>query len=388
MKSNRLISTILATLLCLTGVSQQARAQQPVSGSSKTDGSAEASSGVDLSTLLARVWRGRPAGFSLMPSGRYRSLTAAATVSAQNPQDNYTGPKIRIAVMNLSGSALNSVTTAHSTTNTTTIALPPPSDFARGLTEMLTTALVKTGRFVVLERTAIDRVTGEQDFGESGRVNPETAPAKGRIIAAQTLINGDITEFSYEQSSFGGKASPIGQLAAKADKVTAIVALDIRLLDAVTGEVIFSQRSKGKASMSGVAADFAYLDKSLSVASQQNTPLGKASREALEGSVAAIVAGLKKVPWSGRIIDVREDRVYINAGSEAGIQSGMQFDVYEPQLALVDPETGKALGTPDRRIGAVTVEAVEDKYSVARVTDGSTFKRNNLVRFKGQPQKP
>ena len=44
------------------------------------------------------------------------------------------------------------------------------------MTEMLTTALTKSERFVVLERAALDKVTAEQDLGASGRVNPEFAP--------------------------------------------------------------------------------------------------------------------------------------------------------------------------------------------------------------------
>jgi hypothetical protein len=66
----------------------------------------------------------------------------------------------------------------------------------------------------------------------------------------------------------------------------------------------------------------------------------------------------------------------------------MEFDVYEQQEALVDPDTGKALGTPDRKLGSLKVDTVQDKYSIASVTSGSGFKRNHVVRFKGAPQKP
>jgi curli biogenesis system outer membrane secretion channel CsgG len=295
---------------------------------------------------------------------------------------------MRIAVLDLSGSALKSQTEYQQASTTTTIALPSPSEFARGLTEKLTTALVATGKFVVLERASIEKVTGEQDFGDSGRVNRETAAAKGKIIGAQSLITGDITEFVYEQSRVGGRFKPIAALNAQADVVTAKVAIDIRLIDAVTGEVVFSRRAKGKASMTGVAADFTKVDQSFSAGASSNTPLGKASREALEQAVAAIVAGMKKVPWSGRIIDVRSGSIYINAGSDIGMQPGLELDVYEQQEPLVDPETGKKLGTPDRRIGSVVIDRVEEKYSVARSTSGDGFKRNHLLRFKGQTGKP
>ena len=36
-----------------------------------------------------------------------------------------------------------------------TIAIPPPTDFAMALTEVLTTELARTGKFIVLERKSI-----------------------------------------------------------------------------------------------------------------------------------------------------------------------------------------------------------------------------------------
>lgn len=307
---------------------------------------------------------------------------------AQQSTENWPGPKIRIAVMDLSGAALKSQTTYQTGSTSTTIAIPPPAEFALGLTEMLTTALVKTSRFVVVERAAVEKIINEQNLGASGQVNPETAAAKGKIIGAQSLVTGEITEFSYRQSSIGGSINPINILKAKSDRVTAMVALDIRMIDATTGEVLFSRRAKGTASMTGVAAELTQGDRNFSASASANTPLGRASRQAIEEAVAAILAGAKKVPWSGRIVDVRDGQIYINAGTEIGVQPGMEFDVFEQKEALVDPASGKSLGTPDRRIGSISAQVVEDKYSIAKATEGGEFKRNQLLRFKGQAQKP
>lgn len=315
-------------------------------------------------------------------------LLALLPQAASGQRADWTGPRMRIAVMNFSGSAFREYVKEERDSRTTTVALSPPAEFALGLTEMLTTALVATGRFIVVERAAIDKVTGEQDFAASGRVNKETGAQQGKIIGAQALMTGDITEFSYNQTSVGGTFKPLKFIKAKTDKVTAMVALDIRIVDAVTGEVIFSHRAEGKSSMTGASAELTRGDQEFSLSGYKNTPLGQASREAIESVVAAVVAGMKTAPWSGRIIDVREGLIYINSGSEAGIQAGMEFEVYEQQEPLVDPDTGKTLGTPDRKIGMIRVSAVEEKYSVAQAIAGSEFKRNHLIRFKGQSQKP
>ena len=59
MKAKRFISTILAVILALGVVIKAAQAQQPVPASSKTDGSADAASPINLPNLIARVWRSR-----------------------------------------------------------------------------------------------------------------------------------------------------------------------------------------------------------------------------------------------------------------------------------------------------------------------------------------
>ncbi len=85
MKTNRLISTILAMMLCMSGVSRQAQAQQPASASSETAGSGVASSKGNAQTLLAISWRGRRPGFSLVPSSSYASVKGISAATASPP---------------------------------------------------------------------------------------------------------------------------------------------------------------------------------------------------------------------------------------------------------------------------------------------------------------
>ena len=63
---------------------------------------------------------------------------------------------------------------------------------------------------------------------------------------------------------------------------------------------------------------------------------------------------------------------------------GMTLEVFDPQPTLIDPETGRNLGAPDKRIGEVVIDGVEQEYSTATVVSGTGFKRNQVVRFKTQ----
>src|SRR6185295_5124293 len=84
-------------------------------------------------------------------------------------QAQMTTPRLRVAVMDLTGTALKMQTAqspnaAGGTTSQTTVSIPPPAEFARSLTEALTTQLAATGKFVVLERAALAQVQQEQEL--------------------------------------------------------------------------------------------------------------------------------------------------------------------------------------------------------------------------------
>lgn len=314
-------------------------------------------------------------------------------IAQGNPPQMVT-PRLRVAVMDLTGSALKmqmaqAPTASGGVTTQTTISIPPPAEFARALTEALTTSLAATGKFIVLERAALQLVQQEQDLGASGRVNTETAADKGKLIGAQMIITGDITAFTYNRSSVGGQLTNIVKgLDAGVERVTASVSIDLRLVDAVTGQVIASIKGDGNAAQQGVTGHLTRDEKKYDGSMALSTPLGKASRGAIVKSVAGIIDNIPKVKWSARVIDFRDGVVYVNAGLDGGMVKGMALEVFDPQPVLVDPETGRNLGSPDKLIGEVVIEGVEQQYSTATVVNGSGFKRNQVVRFKGQGGRP
>jgi len=303
-------------------------------------------------------------------------------------------PRLRVAVMDLTGTALKMQTAQAPNaqggmTSQTTISIPPPAEFARSLTEALTTSLTATGKFVVLERAALAQVQQEQDLGASGRVNTETAADKGKLMGAQMLITGDITQFTYNRSAIGGKLTNIVKgLDAGVERVSASVSIDLRLIDAVTGEVIASIKGDGSSAQQGVTGHLTKDEKKYDGSVALSTPLGKASRQAIEKSIDGIINNIPKLKWSARVIDFRDGVVYVNTGQGGGLTKGMTLEVFDPQPTLIDPETGRNLGSPEKLIGEIVVDAVEAQYSTATVVSGTAFKRNQVVRIKGQGGKP
>jgi curli biogenesis system outer membrane secretion channel CsgG len=325
-------------------------------------------------------------------------LLVSSITRAQPQPVSLVTPRLRVAVMDLTGSALKMqqmtqvaqpVGGVVTQSTQTTIAIPPPAEFARSLTEALTTSLVATGRFIVLERLALAQVQQEQDLGASGRVNKETAAEVGKITGAQVLITGDITSFTFQRSALGGKlTNMLKGVDAGVERVSAAVTIDLRLIDAATGEVIASVKGDGNAAQQGVSASLTKDEKHYDGSASLTTPLGKASREAIQKSIAGIIANVPKMKWSARVIDFRDGVVYVNAGTNYGMQPGTALEIFDPQPVLIDPESGRNLGAPDKLIGEVVIDKVDAQYSTAKVVTGADFKRNQVARLKGQGPKP
>jgi len=131
-----------------------------------------------------------------------------------------------------------------------------------------------------------------------------------------------------------------------------------------------------------VATDLTKGDQQISASGAWSTPLGQASRAAITKVVEQLVAGLPEPKWSAKIVDVRDGVVYLNAGADGGVSPGQVLEVYEVQPALIDPDTGKNLGAPDKLLGEIQVETVQAGFSTAKMLAGGGFARNNVVRRK------
>jgi curli biogenesis system outer membrane secretion channel CsgG len=292
------------------------------------------------------------------------------------------GLKKRVAVMDMSMAATTMAQPAQGGggTFTTAIQIPPPADFAMALTEILTTELAKTGRFIVLERKGMTDIAAEHDLAASGKANAETAAKTGSIIGAQYLVRCAISEYAYSQTGTSGSFKVIPGINLGASVLRAQVGIDTRVYDALTSEVVASATSHGTATSSGADVKLSNTKMEAGAAGFVTTPLGRASREALDGAVQFIVAKLGEAKWEARVIRADGGQIYVNAGAEAGVENGQTFGVYRAGDALIDPASGINLGTPDKQVGVVRIKTVTPKYSIAELVSGEAPKRNDILR--------
>jgi curli biogenesis system outer membrane secretion channel CsgG len=243
----------------------------------------------------------------------------------------------------------------------------------------LADALTQSGQFVVLERQTLSDVMGEQDLAASGRAQKSKSAETGKLTSAQILLKGTITEFALEESGSGSGIGFMG-ISVKNKKSEAHIGLIIRLIDTTTGQVLDSHRVEGKAKSGGfkIGLDIAGVD--FGTGAFKKTPLGKATQIAIDNAVEFIAAKLKNIPFQGRIIKAKDEKVFLTAGERTGTSVGDVFSVYVVDEELIDPDTGESLGAEEEKIGTVEILQVKEKYSKAKILSGNGFKRGHIIR--------
>jgi len=251
----------------------------------------------------------------------------------------------------------------------------------QGVSDMLATALVKSGKFAVLERQEIEKVMQEQQLGQSGLVTPESAPKVGQLLGAELFVVGAVTEFGTQERNVGGGISMLGGgLSTK----TARAVIDLRLVNTTTGEVIAAETEEGSESTTGMSVRYSDIDFS-NTSAWNDTDIGKATREAVDRCVQLISDNFGKVPWSGKILKVNSDgTVLMKPGSEGNVKEGMEFEVFRKGEEVKDPDTGLSLGAEESKVGRIKVkeDILNGKACKADVVDGKDFKIGDIVREK------
>src|SRR5712671_7976004 len=176
-------------------------------------------------------------------------------------------------------------------------------DIGRGVTDLLVTMLVKDGSYSVIERKAMDKILAEQNFSNSDRANPNSAAKIGKLLGVDAIIVGSITQFGNDTKNTGvggvgaglGKVG-IGGFGRKESK--AIVALDARIVDIDTAEILAVAEGKGESQRSSTSlvggggnwhgfgaggVDFGNSD-------FQNTIIGEAVKSAVENMSTEVIA--------------------------------------------------------------------------------------------------
>jgi curli biogenesis system outer membrane secretion channel CsgG len=147
----------------------------------------------------------------------------------------------------------------------------------RELSDMLASELVSTRSFQVLDRKDIEAVLGEQDLSDTDRVDPATKVKMGKLKGAKYLVAATVSSFEEDVKATGGAVRFKGlSVGGKRDK--AYIAIDLKVVDSETGEIVDTRTIEAEAKGQGLAAGLSLRNFSINGSDYQKTPAGKAIR--------------------------------------------------------------------------------------------------------------
>jgi len=158
------------------------------------------------------------------------------------------------------------------------------SDVGEKLATMLTSELVSTKAFNMVDRGKLESILAEQNLSATGRVAPATAAKIGQLTGAQYLVTGTVSAFEEDTSGSGGGFS-FGGFKVGGKKDTAYLAVDLRIMDTTTGDIVDTRTVEGRSEGGGFTLDVSKWGFDGSLGQESKTPTGKAIRAAIiEGS--------------------------------------------------------------------------------------------------------
>lgn len=261
-------------------------------------------------------------------------------------------------------------------------------DVGKGISDMLVQKLVTDGKYSVIERNALDKVLGEQNFSNSDRADASTAAKIGRVLGVDAIIIGSITQFGRDDQhtnigggGYGGYGSKLGLGGIGTKKSKAVVGITARLVNTTTGEILAAVTGKGESSRSGTSligagagggsGGVGGLDMGSSNFGQ--TILGEAVQAAVTDAATQLdtAAGnlpTVKVSVSGLVADVSGNTLIINVGSKTGLKVGDTLDISRQVRTVKDPATGKVLKAITDKIGSGTVTQIDQDSATVTFT--------------------
>lgn len=255
---------------------------------------------------------------------------------------------------------------------------------AKGVSDLLTDKLVRDGTYTVVERSKVEQILKEQNFGASGRVEPSTAAQIGRVLGVDAIVIGTITQFNIEESG-GNRVCVVVCIGKK--KRGAVVQVNSRLVSTSTAEVLAAAEGKAAVNKSDNNLRVGVIYENQSNNTDVDALLSTAAEEAVTKMLSEIVAAAPKVAGyatlpnvSAIVADITGNQITINKGTENSFRNGMKLSIERMVKEVKDPQTGNVLRTITSPVGRIELIEVSNGYATGKIISGTGFKVGDLAK--------
>lgn len=291
-------------------------------------------------------------------------LTLALVVAVLVPLPAAAQAKIRIAIWDFENNSAGNYWFSH--------------DLGKAARNQIDTFMAEnaalSAKFSVVEREKLEMVMKEQGLATAGALDPQSAAKVGRILGVKYILTGAIDKFSINKTGGG-----IGRLGVGGSMTTADATINMRFIDTTTAERVVSLSGDGQVKKGGgfVGGTSLSRDAEWGIASEA---VGKAAQAIVtkltgEGYLAKIGPGTGAASGlEARIAKIDGNTAYLNIGSSAGVKVGDKFVVFSVGAAIIDPDTGQALGASEKQTGTGQVTEVEERFAIMTFSGAAKVK--------------
>jgi len=214
----------------------------------------------------------------------------------------------------------------------------------------VTSRLVQSGAFGVVERAQLNYVLRELNLHQTGLIEGQTAIALGNKVGAEYTFIANLIELN---------AGIVDHFAYNA--LNGRVAFNCKVVDNKTGYVKISEVVKGSQSQH-------IGPKDRPQASQINNLLAGAVREAAKSIADKIYEFGSAV--TATVMRVNGDKAYVNLSTEQGARIGGLYVAFKEGQPLIDPASGDVIGVEEEELGFLKVIEVKGNYCVMQIKKG------------------
>lgn len=285
-----------------------------------------------LATGCSSSWN--PFAFEGPPGGRAASLTGK------------TSPKQTVVVIGEFENPGNSVTGWR--------------DIGSGVSEAIAKTLVNDARFDVRVDAKFAREVQALVNRAPNALVEQLGEIRRRAGHVDFVLLGKVTDF-HHTGELGREASRWGLFGPKNE---AVVAVDVTIIDLATARLASSDQIVGTAGASKTPPDETYRDMSFGSYLFWETPLGIATKRAVEASAERLAEVAPRTVAEmriARLVGLRE--VEVLAGSDHGLQQGQMFHVCVQDettgamVAVRDPQTNLPLEARVTKVNRTSARA-------------------------------
>ena len=203
-------------------------------------------------------------------------------------------------------------------------------DMGTIVAEWFITAMVREGRFDVVERRMLEKILNEQKLAMSGVVDASSATQIGKLLGVKVIISGSVM------------------------KLKEVIEINARIIDVESASIIAAENIK-----SGATARLQDMIVEMSEKIIKNFPL------------------------EGYVVNRSGDSVTLDLGIRTGVKTGMRFIVFKEGQVIKHPKTGEVLDMERIETGKITITSVSQKICTAKIdeeTDPGSINYSQLVK--------